>query len=131
VGVFPTATSDGDALWQFTVSAPSATPIIDAELQVFLSLSGPGTFSDTEAFPGTTIPSLTATDLLLHSEPISPAVVSLNVTDHLSVIPGGDVSAIDRQFSQPVSRPIPEPASLSILAVSLLGMGVAYRRFRR
>jgi hypothetical protein len=57
--------------------------------------------------------------------------VSLNVTDHLSVIPGGDVSAIDKQFPQPVSQPTLEPASLSILTVSLLGMGVAYRRFRR
>jgi hypothetical protein len=60
-------------------------------------------------------------------------VPSLDVTNDMGIIGGTtmptQVSIIDKQFSQ---TGVPEPASLAILGVSLLGMGVAYRRrFRK
>jgi hypothetical protein len=57
------------------------------------------------------------------SEP-TPIIAAFSITD-----PGADSYGVDDiTLSTPIG--VPEPASLSILAVSLLGMG-AYRRFRR
>ena len=83
-----------DAAFTFTVTAPAATPITDAELAI---LSGTGAFSDTEQLftspGGMLLGTLTATAANL-SQTINFAtpLTTAFVTDDLAVSPGGAVS---------------------------------------
>ena len=117
-----TGTTAADALISFTVTAPAATPITDFEL--LLDGVVGGVLDVASLSNGVTVSS---SDNLLHTATFAP-VTSLLVIDDVGVNPGGTISSVEKQFSQGV----PEPASLAILGVSLLGMGVAYRRrFRK
>jgi hypothetical protein len=138
------ASGANDVAFGFTVAitpgaAPAGTLITDASLQV---LNGTGSFTDTEqvfnAVGGALLATLTASDNLLHPSlpfpaPFTAGVLAVNVTDDLHLNPGALVSIIDKRFSQTGPVPMPEPASLAILGISLLGMGVgsAYRRRRK
>jgi hypothetical protein len=119
-----TGTTTADALLTFNVAAPAATPITNFELLLDGVL---GSVLDVASLSnGVTISS---SDNLLHTVNFAP-VTSLLVIDDIGVNPGGTISSVEKQFTQGV----PEPASLAILGVSLLGMGAAAagrRRFRK
>jgi hypothetical protein len=135
----PPGGGNTDATLGFSVAeSPGSTSLInDASLTLSgLSVPSGGSVTDTETltFPnGTTLP-FTATNtnpgpVTVNFTPVS----SLSVIDDLALTPGTSlttlVSVQQKTFSE---TGVPEPASLAILGVSLLGMGVAYRRrFRK
>jgi hypothetical protein len=71
--------------------------------------------------------------MLTNSEIFTPNQSTLFVIDNLTAFAGtpaapSGFSVLDKQFSQ---TPIPEPTSLALLGISLLGMGLYRRRFRK
>jgi hypothetical protein len=134
----PVGATSRDLATTFTVAEAAGTLITDASLAISGLSSPPGvpvgtnvTDSETLTFPnGTQMMLPLATGDTPTTAIAFAGVPNLSVTDNLIVQPGFDVSIIQKRFSE--TGQIPEPASLAILGVSLLGMGVAFRRrFRK
>jgi hypothetical protein len=116
----------------YTVTAPNPPDIKDADLVVAGGTTGGGTARVDETLtPGGTLTVIipTTTDMIN----ISPPVASLDVLkDVLVEVPAntlGDanITAIGQHFSQTT---VPEPATLAIIGVGLLGLSIARRRRR-
>jgi len=126
-----TSTTTADALIGFAVRemAGSTSLIRDASLDI----SGATPLAqDVESFSSGISPggtpigrALTVTGTSTHdAETFASPLASFFVFDNLSVPAGQAASDLNKEFSQTA---VPEPASLAILGISLLGMGAAYR----
>jgi hypothetical protein len=125
-----------DTLLDFEVHTIDGRPLI-TDLEIFSSATG--IVNDNVEVCNNPSNMACLNKLVLTTVPLSPPAggmfnfafapqSTIFVQDDISVPQGatGNISSLTKQISQ-----VPEPASLAILAVSLLGMGAAFRRHRR
>jgi hypothetical protein len=125
----------GDIALQLTVVDTLGPFITDATVTLFGGAIPPGSITDSVTFSAPVGPGanfvLNGTVSGSTHEADFAGVMTLTETQNITLVGGENLSIDQKFFSQ---TPIPEPASLAILGVSLLGMGAAAagrRRFRK